>query len=265
MATVKDIYNIVDEFAPFSMQMNFDNAGLLVGSEDAPVERVLLSLDITLPVIKEAEQVGAQLILAHHPVIFHPVKALLAGDPTADKLIALVRKGIAALCAHTNLDVAVGGVNDALAEKIGLKNVEIFQPDGVDAVGRPYGLGRIGVLEDSFTLIEFAEKVKNSLGSNGLRYVDVGRKVHRVAVGGGSCGSELYDAFRKGCDTFVTADLKYDHFLDAKALGLNLIDAGHFPTENVVLPVLERLLRERCPEVEVLTSQSHRKEVFSYL
>ena len=120
MATVKDIYNIVDEFAPFSMQMNFDNAGLLVGSEDAPVERVLLSLDITLPVIKEAEQVGAQLILAHHPVIFHPVKSLLAGDPTADKLIALVRKGIAALCAHTNLDVAVGGVNDALAEKIGL-------------------------------------------------------------------------------------------------------------------------------------------------
>ena len=135
----------------------------------------------------------------------------------------------------------------------------------MDTVGRPYGLGRIGVLENSFTLIEFAEKVKNSLGSNGLRFVDGGRKVHRVAVGGGSCGSELYDAFRKGCDTFVTADLKYDHFLDAKALGLNLIDAGHFPTENVVLPVLERLLRERCPEVEVLTSQSHRKEVFSYL
>ena len=265
MATVKDIYNIVDEFAPFSMQMNFDNAGLLVGDENAPVERVLLSLDITLPVIEEAERLDAQLILSHHPVIFHPVKSLRVGDPTADKLIALVRNEIAAICAHTNLDVAAGGVNDALAEKIGLKNIEVFQSDGVDSTGRPYGLGRIGVAEDSFTLIEFAEKVKDSLGSNGLRYVDGGMEVHRVAVGGGSCGSELYDAFRKGCDTFVTADLKYDHFLDAKALGLNLIDAGHFPTENVVLPVLERLLRERCPEVEVLTSQSHRKEVFSYL
>lgn len=264
MATVKEIYQMLDQFAPFRTQMDFDNAGLLVGDENAKVTKILVSLDITLPVIQEAIEMGADLIVAHHPVIFHPVKSIVKGELTGDKLIALIQNNISAICAHTNLDVAAGGVNDALAEALTLKDIEVFLPDGLDEQGRPYGLGRIGVLEEPCALPEFAKRVKERLGANGVRYVDVGRPVRRVAVGGGACGGSLYDAFAKGCDAFVTSDVKYDGFLDAKALGIGLIDAGHFPTENVVLPVLEKLLKNGFPDVEICLSQVH-KEVFSYL
>lgn len=264
MAVVRDIYETLDRFAPFRTQMDFDNAGLLVGDETTEVKKILVSLDITLPVIREAAGLGANLIVAHHPVIFLPVKSIVKGDPTADKLTALIRNGISAICAHTNLDVAVGGVNDALAETLGLKEISVFLPDGMDAEGRPFGLGRVGVLETPCSLTDFARIVKERLGANGVRYVDTGRPVHRVVVGGGSCGSSLYDAYSMGCDAFVTSDVKYDIFLDAKALGIGLIDAGHFPTENIVLPVLENLLRNAFPNVEVCISRAH-KEVFSYL
>lgn len=264
MATVKSIYQTLDRFAPFRTQMSFDNAGLLVGDEQAEVTRVLVSLDITLPVIREATELGAQLIVSHHPVIFEPVKSIVSGEPTGDKLIALIQNDLSAICAHTNLDVAVGGVNDALAEALELKQIEVFLPDGLDEQGRPYGLGRIGVLEETCALSEFAGTVKRKLNAGSVRYVDSGKPVRRVAVGGGACGSCLRDAWSKGCDVLVTSDVKYDVFLDAQALGMGLIDAGHFPTENVVLPVLCETLRTAHPGLEVRVSRVHR-EVFSCL
>lgn len=264
MATVNEIYQLMDRYAPFSTQMGFDNAGFLVGRGEAEVTKILLALDITVPVIQEAKDMGAQLIVSHHPVIFDPVKRIVAGDPTGDKLMALIENKIAAICAHTNLDLAEGGVNDALAEALELKEIQIFEPFGTGTDGKPYGLGRVGIREKECTLVEFAQKVKENLGSNGVRYVDVGRSVRKVAVGGGSCGSSLHEAWAQGCDVFVTADVKYDVFLDAKALGIGLIDAGHYPTENVVLPKLEKLLKTALPQVEIRQSTVH-KEVFSYL
>lgn len=264
MVTVKDIYRTLDHFAPFRTQMSFDNAGLLVGNEQAEVTRVLVSLDIALPVIREAVKWGAQLIVSHHPVIFDPVKSIVAGEPTGDKLIALIRNNISAICAHTNLDVAVGGVNDALAEALELKDIEVLLPDGLDGQGRPYGLGRIGMLEEACILPEFADVVKRKLGANGVRFVDSGKPVRRVAVGGGACGGCLRDAWSRGCDVLVTSDVKYDVFLDARALGMGLIDAGHFPTENVVLPVLCGTIHTAHPKLDIQVSQVHR-EVFSCL
>lgn len=263
MATVKDIYALVDDLAPFNTQMDFDNAGLLVGRGEAEVTKLLLSLDITLPVVEEARAWGAQLILSHHPVIFHPVKRIVAGDPTGEVLTALLQSGLAALCAHTNLDVAVGGVNDALAEALGLTGLTVLEPMGRDARGRVFGLGRVGRTERSLPLPEFAARVKGALGAGGVRFVDVGRPVERVAVGGGACGSSLSAAWEQGCDVLVTADVKYDQFLEARALGIGLIDAGHYSTEQVVLPRLEKLLRKALPGVEVRQSAVHR-EVFSY-
>jgi len=264
MATVKEVYQIMDQYAPFATQMGFDNAGFLVGNGEGDVTKILLSLDITLPVIEEAKKLGAQLIVAHHPVIFDPVKRIVAGDPTGDKLISLIKYDIAAICAHTNLDIAVDGVNDALAEKLELKDIQVFESFGTDQQGRAYGLGRVGLTEQESSLTEYAERVKVLLGSNGVRYVDTGRPIRKVAVGGGSCGSSLYEAYKQGCDVFITADVKYDVFLEAKALGINLIDAGHYPTENVVLPKLEALLKNALPGVEICQSTVH-KEVFSYL
>ena len=127
----------------------------------------------------------------------------------------------------------------------------------------PSNSGISTIRHDGVSLVEFAAFVKEKLGSNGVRYVDTGRPVHKVAVGGGSCSGSLKDVFAAGCDTFVTADVKYDSFLDAKALGLNLIDAGHYPTENLVCPVLVDWLKTDFPQVEVLLSKH--KEVFNYL
>ena len=266
MSTVKDVFQIIDRAAPFETQLSFDNAGFLVGHGDQPVDNILVALDITLEVIEEARELGAQLIVSHHPVIFFPVKSITDGDPVGRKLLALTQYGISAICAHTNLDAARDGVNDCLARKAGLTEIELLNEGGTDRNGSPYGIGRIGMLRDgaSMGLEEYARFIKEALEANGVRYVDAGRPVHRVAVGGGACADMMGEALAKGCDTFVTSDVKYDGFLDAKALGLNLIDAGHFPTENVVVPALAVLLTRELPGVQVSCSARHR-EVFSYL
>ena len=262
---VNDIYAYLDQRAPFSIQMDFDNAGFLVGHGERTVSKVLIALDITEEVVAEAAELGAELSVSHHPVIFHPVKSIRDNDPTGRILLSLIEHQIAAICVHTNLDAVAGGVNDALAQKLGLTQLELLHTDGVDGDGHPYGVGRVGMRESIPEYAPaFAQFVKETLGANGVRYVDARRPVRRVAVGGGACGDLLTDAFRMGCDTFVTSDVKYNGFLDAKALGINLIDAGHYPTEQVVCPVLEKWLRGAFPGVEFVQTKRH-KEVFSYL
>lgn len=264
MAKVSDIYNYIDSIAPFDIQLDFDNAGLLVGRKEAQVNKVLVALDITTQVICEAVEVGAQLIVAHHPVIFHPLKAVSNGDTTGEKVLQLAENRIAAICAHTNLDAAQDGVNDRLAQVLGLTEIEQLHLDGLDEQGRAYGIGRVGALKSNLPLdcAAFAAEVKVRLGAASVRYLDTGRPVCRVAVGGGSCGSMLQDAVAAGCDTFVTSDVKYDVFLEAQELGINLLDAGHFATENVVIAPLADRLQKAFDKVEVIISQAH-KEVFA--
>ena len=265
MATVKEIYHFLDGKAPFDSQLGFDNAGFLVGRGDRQVQRVLVALDITQQVAEEAAAAHAELIVSHHPVIWEGAKSVTVVRILGRKLLALITNGVAAICAHTNLDAAQGGVNDALAAALGLTDTALLKTYGVYRDGTPFGIERIGTLPGgSVSLVSFAATVKEKLSSNGVRYVDAGRPVCKVAVGGGSCSSSMADVLAAGCDTFVTADVKYDGFLDAKAMGLNLIDAGHYPTENVVCPVLVSWLKEGFPGVEVMLSKCH-KEVFSYL
>ena len=264
MAKIIDIYRFLDQKAPFSLQMSFDNAGFLVGREEAETSRLMIALDITEDVINEAKTANCQLIVSHHPIIFHPVKSITDCTPAGRCLLALTENHIAAICAHTNLDAVEGGVNDALAQKLGLSDVEQLHQDGLDPEGRPYGIGRVGKVQGFETAAKFAAFVREALKTNGLRLEDAGRPVCKVAVGGGACGDMLLDAAAQGCDTFVTSDVKYNTFLDARAMGLNLIDAGHFSTENVVCPVLADWLKKGFPEIEIFCSRQH-KEVFSCL
>ena len=265
MATVREIFQELDQWAPFETQMDFDNAGFLVGRGEREVRKILVSLDITQAVVDEAAKWGADLIVSHHPVIFHPAKSITDRDPLGRTLLALLEGGVAAICAHTNLDAAVGGVNDVLAARLGLTDTEVLEPSGTDRQGRPIGIGRAGKAAPGAptAVADYAAFVKEALGANGVRYVDAGRPVSRVAVGGGACGDMGHLALALGCDTFVTSDVKYNQFLDARDMGLNLIDAGHYPTENVVCPVLADALRAAFPEVEITLSAGH-KEVFSY-
>lgn len=260
MATVKEIYEFINSVAPFDIQEGFDNAGFLVGRRDRAVRKILVALDITGEVAEEAARLGAELIVAHHPVIFNPVKSVTDETLTGQVLLALAEQKIAAICAHTNLDAARGGVNDCLAEALELTEIGQLSQAGVDDQGHPYGIGRVGTVHrPGLSAREYAAFVKEKLGSSDVRFVDGGRPVRRVAVGGGACGSMMEDAVAQGCDTFVTADLKYNQFLDAKALGLNLLDAGHFPTENVVCGPMVQWLSKAFPKMEVRLSEVHRE------
>lgn len=263
VTTVGDVFAFLQEKAPFELQEGFDNAGFLVGREGAAVTKILVALDITGLVAEEAAELGAQLIVAHHPIIFGAVNSMTDRTLTGKILLDLAENRIAAICAHTNLDAVEGGVNDALALRLGLSDIKQLKQEGVDGQGRPYGIGRVGFVAER-PLYDFAIAVKRLLGSNGLRLVDGGKPVRKVAVGGGACAGMMDDVLALGCDTFVTSDVKYNHFLNAKARGLNLIDAGHFPTEDVICPVLKQWLEQQFPQVSVSLSKRHH-EVFSYL
>lgn len=263
MTTVGEVFSFLQEKAPFELQAGFDNSGFLVGRENAAVSKILVALDITEPVVHEAAEQGAQLIVSHHPVIFDGAKTVTDQTETGRIVLLMAEKGIAAICAHTNLDAVEGGVNEALALRLGLTDIDQLHQDGVDQHGKPYGIGRVGFVPKQ-SLYDFAMAVKQLLGANGIRLVDGGKPAHKIAVGGGACASMMEDALALGCDTFITSDVKYNNFLEAKAYGLNLVDAGHFPTENVVCPVLQEWLTQRFPRIAVSVSQRHR-EVFSYL
>jgi len=259
MATVCEIRDALFAAAPAYMKMDWDNVGLLCGRADREVRRVLVALDPMLDTLEEASELGAELVVTHHPVIFEGVKAVTDETVTGRNLLFLIENGIAAINLHTNLDCAPGGVNDCLAELLGLQDVRVLNPAGTDEQGRPYGLLRAGTVPLA-ALPDFAAFVREKLGCPGLRWADGGRPVRLVAVGGGSCGSEMDDVLRAGCDTFVTADLKYNHFEEAKYRGLNLVDAGHFETENPVCGRIEAVLRAAFPGLEVLRSKNHRDE-----
>ncbi|MDO5544983.1 MAG: Nif3-like dinuclear metal center hexameric protein [Eubacteriales bacterium] len=257
MTTVGEILTFLETLAPRSMKMDWDNVGLLCGGRNRPVTKVLVALDPFEGVCREAAQWCAELIVTHHPLIFSPLKTVTDETSVGRAVQLLCANNISAINAHTNLDCAPGGVNDCLANTLVLRDVQVIAPSGVDELGREWGLLRQGVVE-SQPLSEFLAHVKAALHCEGLRYVDSGKPVHRVAVGGGACASELMDAVNAGCDTFVTADVKYNQFWDAHDLGLNLIDAGHFPTENPVVGLLAAKLATNFPDVTVKISETHR-------
>ncbi len=257
MTTVADILKYIETLAPRSMKMDWDNVGLLCGSKSAPVTKVLVALDPFEHVCDEAAAWGAELIVTHHPIIFQAMKSVTDETSIGRGLTTLIRHGISAVNAHTNLDCAPGGVNDVLARTLGLRNIRVITPSGTDAEGQEWGLLRMGDIGEQ-DLPDFLAAVKDKLCCEGLRYVDGGKPVHRVAVGGGACAGGLVEAFDAGCDTFVTADIKYNQFWDAHDLGMNLIDAGHFATENPVISVLASKIAAQFPELQVKISESHR-------
>ena len=249
MTTVADILNYIESLAPAHLKMEWDNVGLNCGSRNAPVTKVLVALDPFEHVCDEAARWGADLLVTHHPLIFQPLPMVTDDAAITRGLMTLVRHNISHICAHTNLDCAQGGVNDVLAKTLGLKNITPVSENA-------WGMLRCGETEEQ-PLVDFLSAVKNALGCPGLRYVDGGKPVRKVAVGGGACSGGLYDALCAGCDTFVTSDVKYNEFWDAKEQGLSLIDAGHFYTEDPVVPVLAAKIAEKFPHIQVKISETH--------
>ena len=247
MTTVNDILSFLDTLAPGDLAESWDNTGFALGSRDAEVTTILVALDPFEGVAREAAEVGADLLVTHHPLLFSPAKSLTADSSIGRTVLTLAANHIAAWSGHTTLDIAEGGVNDELAQILGLRDVTVIGSEN---------LLRCGTV-DAQSTEAFLSTIKEKLGTPVLRYADGGKPVHRVAVGGGACASEMADAIAAGCDTFVTADVKYNQFWDARDCGLTIIDAGHFYTENPVTTVLAEKLRAAFPEVRVILSKTH--------
>ena len=256
MATVNDILTFLESLAPRFMKMDWDNVGLLCGSRKQEVTKILVALDPFEGVCQEAAQWGAELIVTHHPIIFQPLKAVTDETSIGRSIQLLCRESISAINAHTNLDCAPGGVNDRLAAALGLSDIRVLNPMGTDEEGRSWGLLRSGNVPEQ-DLTDFLSSVKAALGCRGLRYVDGGKPVRNVAVGGGACADGIMEAYDAGCDTFVTSDIKYNQFWTAQDLGMNLIDAGHFYTENPITACLADKIAAAFPDISIKISENH--------
>lgn len=237
--TVNDIYAFLDQKFPFASACSDDNVGLLVGSGDIEVKSVLVTLDLTKAAIEEAERLGANLIITHHPVIFAPLSEI-----KRDSLVySVIEKNISVISAHTNLDNGVGGVNYCLADALDLENQEAVDT-GEELVIR------MGELNTPLSPDDFGKVLKERLNIT-PRYNEGGKAIKRVLVCGGSGGNHIASALSKNCDALVTADIKYHLFLEAARCGITLFDCGHFHTENLVIKPLTSLLKEAFPNTEI--------------
>ena len=255
MPKVKNIHGFIKGIAPEYMAMDWDHVGLLCGHADREVSRILVALDPFMSVAQEAKALDCQLLVTHHPAIWN-LDTVSDATQQGRVLLYLIENGIAALNAHTNLDCAPEGVNDCLAAKLSLANVKVIDPKGTDEKGCPYGLLRGGERE-AIAPKDFASFVKAALTCEGLRYADGGKMIRRVAVGGGSCSDALHRVAALGYDALVTADCKYNAFADAKDLGITLVDAGHFQTENPVCAYLAEKMQQAFPEIQVILSKNY--------
>ena len=247
MSNVTQIYRAIDELAPFWLTMDFDNTGILVGDRQQTVSRALLALDCTCAVVQEALQRGAQLIITHHPVIFNPIKRV--NEDTV--VYQLIRAGIAVISAHTNLDIAQGGVNDVLAQTIGLQACR-----GLELLNEKNGayLGRIGKLPQPMDAQQFACHVKEKLGAASVKFAAVDRPIQTVALCSGSGADCLDAAILVGADALLTSEVKQHEYIGATAAGISIFDAGHFDTEDVVIEPLREYLSQKVPDVEFFTT-----------
>jgi len=241
--TAQDVEAFLQTLAPCETAADWDNVGLLVDA-GAPVTGILCALDVTAPVVEEAVRRGCSLIAAHHPVIFQPLKRLSGADVPA----LLLARGVSAVCMHTNLDAAVGGVNDVLCGLLGVR----------DAVPFAEGIGRIGRLEAPCTPQAFCAACSAALGA-GVKHTPCAAApdvVRTVAVLGGSGGSDAAEAFARGADAYVTGEAAHHHAIAAAAQGRLLVAAGHFATEHPVVYALARQLSARFAPVPVLVSEA---------
>ncbi len=242
MTYIKDIINFTETFAPLSSAIEYDNAGLLVGSAQKPVTKAVVALDITDAVIDEAAENGAELIISHHPVIFNPIKSV----SDEDVVYKLAQKNISALCLHTNLDISpIFGVNTCLAKAVGIKGGSFLEGECL----------YIGELSEAVTNEEFAALVKTALNCKGLRYTLAKKRVKRAAVCSGSGGDYVYLAKEQGADVLLTGEIKHHEILDAVKLDVAVVDAGHFKTEDVVIPPLCKKLKAQFKDVAFIRSE----------
>lgn len=231
----------MDQIAPRPLALDFDNVGLLVEPDHAEIKKVLIALDCTTVTVREAIDLGVDLLVTHHPQFFHGVKSIGFSSPVTGAAALLLRHGIGHYAAHTNLDAAEGGVNDTLAGFLGLQNAEPIPPENI---------GRVGVLPSPIKLSALVERCNALLNSRAAYTGDPDRLVSRIAVLGGAGGGDIEYARDAGAEAYITGEAKHNQILEAREMDLPLILCGHYETERVVLKSLQDRLQILAPDVQ---------------
>lgn len=259
--TRKDIYNILDNYAPFSLQESYDKSGLLVGDADREVSRILLTLDITTPVVEEAAARGADLIVSHHPVIWDPLRSITPAHPVWHMIL----HDIGAICTHTCLDIAEGGLNDYIGQMMAGVIAMEKEPKPLAYLSGGRTLGRTAELTSQTDAETLAKQLSEVFGCSSLRYYK-GKNagsIKKIAWCSGSGGEFLADAAAAGADVLITGDCKHSVWAEAQNRDLTLFDCGHFETEVPVIPLLSEIIGDSAPDMELLVSEQGTKPFFS--
>ncbi len=257
MIKLKDIIEKLEKLAPPSLAEKWDNVGLMIGDFDQPVRNIYVCLDVTSENVQKAIDFGADLIISHHPLLFKPLKRVVESDVNGGIIRLLIRNNISVYSMHTNFDKADGGMNDLLAEKLGLCEIRKYdESECLDELMNPTeNIGRVGILKESLTMEEFANMVSASLNCSNIKFVgDPCDSVKTVAVCSGAGGDCIYNAYRSGADVYVTSDVRHHEAQLASELGIGLIDAGHFETENIFCEFLLSFLLNEFADVNVRIS-----------
>ncbi len=266
--TSRHILGFLEEWAPESTKLEYDNVGLLVGNHDREIERVLVCLDVTDRVVDEALAGNANLIVAHHPLIFKKLSRITSADPIGSLIFRLVKNDVGLIAAHTNLDAAPGGVSFVLADQLGLLNTKFLKgerPAGMSADSdSEYGFGAWGELPEPVTTADFLSLASDKLNSNGLRYSGSPEYVQKVAVCGGAGSFLIGEAIKRDADAYITADLKYHDFFYGTGSFL-LVDAGHYESEVFVIETLCDRLRNRFTKLDVFGTRVNTNPVTFFL
>ena len=238
--TVKELYEKMNDLMPPSLSCDWDNDGLMCSPDTSrEVKNVLCTLDVTKYAIEYAQDMGIDLIISHHPLIFNRLSHISDDDYVAKKVISLIKSGISVFSFHTRADMFCDGVNKRLADTIGLHDVVPFGPENEK-------MGRIGYVEPC-SIEKFARSVKEKLSSPAILFSG-NRKVHKVALLGGDGKDFVGAAIAEGADTYLTGRISYNITLMAEELGINLIEAGHYYTEKHIASFYAECIRKFCPE-----------------
>lgn len=252
--TNREITDAIEEFAPLSLQESWDNSGLQLGRPDAECRGVLVCVDVTPEVIKEAVDKGCDLIISHHPLIFKGVRQITGRDRVERCIALALQNNISVYSSHTATDCAPGGVSWEMARRLGLSDAESLDESG---------LGVIGDLGSTVSWRDFVELVKKSFGAECVRCSRVlfdGWTVRRVGLCGGSAAEFLPQAMSRGAQAYVTADCKLNQFID-HADDILLVDSGHFETEECTKEIFYRVISEKFPNFAVWKSTVERNPV----
>ena len=255
MITVQDISNYLEAFAPAVLAEEWDNVGLLVGNPDQPVERLMTCLTITPESAQEAIDRNAEMIVTHHPLPFRPLKRLTTTDTASRLLLQLIEAKVAIHSPHTAFDSAAAGINQQLAEGLGLKSIKPLVPSPGDSQG--LGSGRWGKLPEASSLQSIAQQLKTFLSIDGLQAVgNADQPVTDVAVACGSAGQFLEPAIQQGCDLLITGETSFHTCLEAAASQVALLLPGHYASERFAVEQLATTLATQFGELDIWSSES---------